>query len=74
MNERLPDVMTIEEASAYLRISLSTLYKVSQQSKIPCQKVGRQWRFHRRALDRWLEKTPSIDEAQPDDTVIGKTP
>lgn len=33
--------MTIEELSDYLKIPQSTLYKLAQEGKVPCQKVGR---------------------------------
>jgi excisionase family DNA binding protein len=58
MRETLPDVMTFEEVMAYLRIPRSSLYKLVQEGKIPAQKVGRHWRFRRRAIDRWLEGAP----------------
>ena len=51
----LPLVLTIEEASKYLRIPLSSLYKLAQEGKIPCQKVGRHWRFRRETIDHWLD-------------------
>jgi excisionase family DNA binding protein len=51
-----PQVLTIEEASKYLRIPLSTLYKLAQDGKIPCQKVGRHWRFRKETIDRWLDE------------------
>ncbi|MGE5747376.1 MAG: helix-turn-helix domain-containing protein, partial [Solirubrobacterales bacterium] len=38
-------VLTIEELSAYLKIPKSTLYKLVRESKVPCQKIGRHWRF-----------------------------
>ena len=38
-----------------VRISLSTLYKLAQEGRVPCQKVGRHWRFRKQAIDRWLE-------------------
>lgn len=47
-------VMTIAELSKYLKISRSTLYKLAQEGKLPAQKVGRHWRFHRAVIDRWL--------------------
>lgn len=47
-------VMTIAELSRYLKISRSTLYKLAQEGKLPAQKVGRHWRFHRTVIDRWL--------------------
>lgn len=55
MVEPFPEIMTISETSKYLRIARSSLYKLSQEGKIPCQKVGRHWRFRREAIDRWLE-------------------
>lgn len=58
MKERLDDVLTIEELSAYLKISKSTLYKLVREGKVPCRKIGRHWRFRKRAIDRWLEETP----------------
>lgn len=51
-----PDaVLTIAELSKYLKISRSTLYKLAQGGKLPAQKVGRHWRFHREAVDEWLK-------------------
>ena len=47
-------IMTLDEVSGYLRIPPSSLYKLAREGKIPCQKVGKHWRFHREALDAWL--------------------
>ena len=54
MDEAPGDVLTIDELADYLRISRSTLYKLAQEGRIPCQKVGRHWRFRKQAIDRWL--------------------
>lgn len=55
MGKSQPDaVLTIDELAKYLKISRSTLYKLAQEGKLPSQKVGRHWRFHRAAVDRWL--------------------
>jgi len=56
MTDDFPLVMTIEEASRYLRIPLSSLYKIAQDGKIPCQKVGRHWRFRKETIDHWLDE------------------
>ena len=55
-----PQVLTIEEASKYLRIPLSSLYKLAQDGKIPCQKVGRHWRFRKETIDHWLDERSVI--------------
>jgi excisionase family DNA binding protein len=49
-------VLTIDELSAYLKIAKSTLYKLAQEGKLPGQKVGRHWRFHKEAVDVWLKR------------------
>lgn len=55
MAENKESVLTIDELAEYLKISKSTFYKLVQEGKIPGQKVGRHWRFHRGVIDRWLE-------------------
>ncbi len=53
--ENRDKIFTIRELSEYLKISTSTLYKLAQEGKIPGQKVGRHWRFRKKAIDSWLE-------------------
>ena len=48
------EVMTIEDVAEYLRIPISSAYKLAQDGKIPGQKVGRHWRFHRLTLEKWI--------------------
>ena len=68
MSNGLPDIMTIGETAQYLRISSSSLYKLAQDGRIPCQKVGRHWRFRRQTIDRWLDENHSkeINKDQKD--------
>ena len=54
MSKQAPDVMTLNEVAEYLRIPRSTVYKLVQEGRIPGQKVGRQWRFHRAVVENWL--------------------
>lgn len=49
-----PEVMTIDDLAGYLQVSKSSLYKLAQEGKIPGQKVGKHWRFHKVVIDRWL--------------------
>jgi len=48
------DIMTIDELAEYLKISKSTLYKLAQEGKLPAQKIGKRWRFHRATIDEWV--------------------
>lgn len=54
MSDQSEGVFTIDELAEYLKLSKSTLYKLAQEGKVPGQKVGRHWRFHKAAIDRWL--------------------
>jgi len=49
-------VMNTDELAEYLRLPKTTVYKLVQSGKIPGRKAGRQWRFHRDAIDRWLSE------------------
>ncbi len=58
MAEPSDNIMTIDALAEYLKISRSTLYKLVQNGKLPGQKVGKRWRFHREAIDEWLKQHP----------------
>ncbi len=58
MAKQTPDVMTLNEVAEYLRIPRSTAYKLVQEGRIPGQKVGRQWRFRRAFVEKWLGGGP----------------
>lgn len=46
---------TAEEVSTYLRIPLSTIYKLAQDKVLPGFKVGKHWRFRREAVLEWIK-------------------
>jgi len=50
-------ILTLKELSAYLKIPESTLYKIVREGTIPAQKIGKHWRFDRKAIDAWMAKS-----------------
>jgi excisionase family DNA binding protein len=50
------EVLTIKEASGYLKIAEKTLYRFIREQNIPAFKLGREWRFKKSLLDKWMEK------------------
>ena len=48
------DILTRAEAAAFIRVSEKTLGEMARTRRIPSQKVGREWRFLRSALENWL--------------------
>ena len=47
---------TAEEVSVYLRIPLSTIYKLAQDKILPGFKVGKHWRFRSEKIKQWIEQ------------------
>lgn len=47
--------LTTEEVLGYLNVNLRTVYRLIKAGSIPAIRVGRQWRFRKRDLDKWLE-------------------
>ncbi|MCY2991329.1 MAG: helix-turn-helix domain-containing protein [Planctomycetota bacterium] len=48
------EVLTLEEAAAYLRVSEQEVDALATRCVLPGRKIGDQWRFHRCALVDWL--------------------
>lgn len=47
-------ILDLNELSRYLRIPKSTLYKLTEAGKIPTFKVGKQLRFRKEGIDKWV--------------------
>lgn len=45
---------TVEELCQYLKIPKPTLYMLLGKGRIPAAKVGRQWRFNKDSIDKWM--------------------
>lgn len=50
------EILTLEEVAHYLRLKPQTIYKWAQERRIPAVKLGKEWRFRRSILDRWLDE------------------
>ncbi len=46
------EILNIKEVSDYLKIPVSTVYKLVQEGKVPAVKFGKHWRFLKRDLDQ----------------------
>ena len=54
-SEHDDDVLDMDQAVAYLKTTKPTMYRWIAQGKIQGFKAGRQWRFYRRDLRKFLE-------------------
>ena len=49
------EILTLEEVATYLRLTPQTIYKWAQEKRIPAAKLGKEWRFRKSIIDRWLD-------------------
>lgn len=52
----MDEIFSIKELSKYLKIDTATAYRLTSSGKIPAFKVGRQWRFKKDDIDRWIQE------------------
>ena len=55
------EILNIEEAAALLGVSVKTFNKVLHSQELPARKIGREWKFSRRALIEWVGSGRSRD-------------
>ena len=48
--------LTTEEVLTYLKVTPRTIYRLIRTGELPAVRIGRQWRFRRHDLDRWLDR------------------
>ena len=72
----MPELMTLEEVAAYLRVNEKTIYRLLSDGDIPARKIGHLWRFKPEEIDEWLntKSVKSIKSDKPDILVIDDDP
>jgi excisionase family DNA binding protein len=48
------DILNIDEAAELLGVSVKTFNKVLHAEDMPARKIGREWKFSRKALIEWV--------------------
>jgi len=56
------EVLTLKEAAGYVRVSQKTLREKALAKQVPGQKIGREWRFLKKALDDYLSGVRPVDD------------
>jgi len=59
------EFLTAEEVAEYLRLPLSTVYKLVQDKRLPGFKVGKHWRFRREAFREWITQQENASFSSP---------
>lgn len=71
------NILTLDEAVSFLKVSKSTLYKLLESGRIPARKIGRRWRFSRTDLEEWLRVSGNhsgADDAEVIEATLNEPP
>ncbi len=49
-----PEVMTLSETAEFLRLNSKTVVKLANEKQLPGRRIGRDWRFLRSDLVRFI--------------------
>src|SRR6516164_7713016 len=62
-SEPINEVLTAGEVASYLRVSLSTIYRLLKSGDLPAFKIGSDWRFNRVHIEEWLRSRAQTPES-----------
>src|SRR5947207_665066 len=66
-----PEVLTLAEAAAYLRLSEADVIRLVQSQDLPGRFTGTEWRFLKPAIQAWLSQPPPRASKEAQAAVIG---
>jgi len=55
------EIMTAKEVAEYLNIHPLTVHKFAREGKIPAFKIGTDWRFHKKYIERWIKAKMQLE-------------
>ena len=67
------EILTTKEVADYLHIHLLTVHRYAREGKIPAFKIGTDWRFHKKYLDKWIRQKLiyNIQSKESKQTIFG---
>lgn len=59
--------LSVNQVAERFGVTVSTVYRLVQQSKLPGFKVGGQWRFSEELLDSWVANQITVERFKADE-------
>lgn len=50
------EILTAKEVAEYLNIHPLTVHKYARDGRMPAFKIGTDWRFHKKYIERWIRE------------------
>lgn len=62
----MDDLLTTKQLMDLLQVDRTTIYRMLNDGRLPCVRVGGQWRFSRQAIEAWLheQNLPTATDAK----------
>ena len=54
--DKIIETYTVDEVAEALKLHPYTVRRLCREKKMPCFKIGGQWRFDKKKLQEWCEK------------------
>lgn len=56
MSQKSKEILDAKDVAEYLHLHLFTVHKYAREGKIPAFKIGADWRFHRKSIEKWIHQ------------------
>jgi excisionase family DNA binding protein len=56
MSKKEREIMTAKDVADYLNLHPLTVHRYAREGKIPAFKIGTDWRFHKKYIERWIKE------------------
>jgi excisionase family DNA binding protein len=53
------EILTAKEVAEYLNIHPLTVHRYAREGRIPAFKIGTDWRFHKKYIEKWIKQKVS---------------
>ena len=63
MDKKNKEIMTTKEVADYLMLHPLTVHRYAREGKIPAFKIGTDWRFHKRYIEKWIKEKVTYNVA-----------
>ncbi len=56
ISKKNKEIMTAKDVAEYLNLHPLTVHRYAREGKIPAFKIGTDWRFHKKYIERWIKE------------------
>ena len=65
------EILTAREVAEYLGLHPLTVHRYAREGKIPAFKIGTDWRFHKKYIEKWIKEKVDFNQNGKDRRKIG---